>query len=90
MRTLKVAMLKAILQAGRTGTNRRCTPPPGPSGMRSNGFISNSQCSGVHCTQQQQQQDSGGRERGLLPTNLTASLSQSQIQAQKYHVSLFF
>lgn len=65
--------------------NRRTTPPPGPSGVRQNGFTSvitpNSVCSGMHCTQQD------ARIRPVVSTGAAEMTSSpAQMHHHKYHV----
>lgn len=66
--------------------NRRTTPPPGPSGVRQNGFSSattpSSVCSGIHCSQQQD-----ARIRPVVSASASEMTSaQTQIHQHKYHV----
>ncbi|EFO27913.1 zinc finger protein [Loa loa] len=74
-------VLSDYIQIGRAGGNRRTTPPPGPSGVRQNGFSSattpNAVCSGIHCTQQQD-----ARIRPIV----SAGASEAQMHQHKYHI----
>ncbi|CAG9538676.1 unnamed protein product [Cercopithifilaria johnstoni] len=79
-------VLSDYIQIGRTG-NRRTTPPPGPSGVRHNGFSSvttpSSACSGIHCTQQD------ARIRPVVSTGASEMTSlPAQIHQHKYHVMI--
>uniref|UniRef100_A0A0R3RUH6 Early growth response protein n=1 Tax=Elaeophora elaphi TaxID=1147741 RepID=A0A0R3RUH6_9BILA len=82
-------VLSDYIQIGRAGVNRRTTPPPGPSGVRQNGFTSantpNPVCSGIHCTQQE------ARIRPILSAAASEMTSaQAQIHQHKYHVRVLF
>ncbi|OZC08056.1 zinc finger, C2H2 type [Onchocerca flexuosa] len=79
-------VLSDYIQIGRAGVNRRTTPPPGPSGVRQNGFSSastpNSVCSGIHCTQQQD-----ARIRPVVSVGASElTSSPAQIHQHKYHI----
>ncbi|KAM3725749.1 Early growth response protein [Dirofilaria immitis] len=79
-------VLSDYIQIGRAGVNRRTTPPPGPSGVRQNGFSSagtpNSICSAAHCTQQQD-----ARIRPVVSVGASEMTSSpAQIHQHKYHI----
>uniref|UniRef100_A0A915PMG9 C2H2-type domain-containing protein n=1 Tax=Setaria digitata TaxID=48799 RepID=A0A915PMG9_9BILA len=78
-------VLSDYIQIGRAGVSRRTTPPPGPSGVRLNGFSSavtpNSVCPGIPCTQQD------ARIRPVLSAGTSEmSASSAQIHQHKYHI----
>uniref|UniRef100_A0A1I8ER02 Zinc finger protein n=3 Tax=Wuchereria bancrofti TaxID=6293 RepID=A0A1I8ER02_WUCBA len=80
-------VLSDYIQIGRASGNRRTTPPPGPSGVRQNGFSSsstapNSVCSITHCTQQQD-----ARIRPVVSAGAAELTSASvQMHQHKYHI----
>lgn len=69
------------LQAGRTSGVRRCSPPPGPSGVTQNGFNNSTNCPGVHYSQIHGEQ--GTRSTSVHPLNLSNAPAQSH---HKYHI----
>ncbi|KAL3982625.1 Zinc-finger double domain family protein [Acanthocheilonema viteae] len=78
-------VLSDYVQIGRPGVTRRTTPPPGPSGVRQNGFNSattpDSVCSGIHCTQQD------ARIRPIVSASASEMTSTpAQMHQHKYHI----
>lgn len=67
-----------FLQASRTNSSRRCSPPPGPSGVLQNGFSSNESCPGARYTQAG---EPNARPNSTHPLNLSSTPAH-----HKYHV----